>query len=290
MTNELTLLTKENFNGAELDSYRNEGLKLVKTEKFAGLDVDFYRNKDNEVFMTRNQIGNALGYGNPQKAMDNIHARNKGRLDQFSVTLKLGSTDGKSYNTHLYSEKGIYEIMRKSNQPKADDFYDFVYDVIEGLRKGELQIKATPQTYIEALRALADAEEEKEKLSQEVIGLNHTIGLMEPKVKYLDTILTSTDALNVTQIAKDYGLSGRKLNQLLSEEHIQYKTGGQWVLYQKYAGEGYTKTHTHSFDKPDGSTGTSLQTKWTQKGRLLIHNILTDKGYVAEMDKEKEIE
>lgn len=263
-------------------------MELVKQEKFAGLDVDFYKNENNEVFMTRNQIGEALGYAQVQRAMNKIHERNKERLDKFSVVVKLGSTDGKSYDTTLYSEKGIYEIMRKSNQPKADDFYDFVYGVIEGLRKGELQIKVTPQTYVEALRALADAEEEKEKLSQEVVGLNHTIGLMQPKIKYLDTILTSTDALNVTQIAKDYGLSGRKLNEILNEERIQYKTGGQWVLYQNHAGEGYTKTHTHSYDKTDGSTGTNLQTKWTQKGRLLIHNILTSKGYVAEMDKMEE--
>lgn len=265
-------------------------MELVKQEKFAGLDVDFYKDENNNIYMTRNQIGNALGYSNPQKAMDNIHARNKGRLDQFSVTLKLSGTDGKLYDTHLYNEKGIYEVMRKSNQPKADDFYDFVYDVIKGLRKGELQIKTTPQTYIEALRALADAEEEKEKLSQEVVGLNHTIGLMQPKIKYLDTILTSADALNVTQIAKDYGLSGRKLNELLNEERIQYKTGGQWVLYQNHAGEGYTKTYTHSYDKTDGSMGTNLQTKWTQKGRLLIHNILVTKGYIAEMDKMEEEE
>lgn len=285
LTNELTLLTKENFGGNELDSYRNEGLKLVKTEKFAGLDVDFYKDENNNIYMTRNQIGTALEYSNPRLAINKIHMRNQERLDKFSTSTTLVLPDGKSREATFYNEKGIYEIMRKSNQPKADEFYDFVYEVIEGLRKGELQIKATPQTYIEALRALADAEEEKEKLSQEVVGLTHTIGLMEPKVKYLDTILTSTDALNVTQIAKDYGLSGRKLNQLLSEEHIQYKTGGQWVLYQKYAGEGYTKTHTHLFDKPDGSTGTNLQTKWTQKGRLLIHNILTSKGYVAEMDK-----
>lgn len=263
-------------------------MELVKQEKFAGLDVDFYKDENNEVFMTRNQIGTALGYSNPQRAMSDIHSRNKERLDEFSVVRTVRSTDGKSYNTTLYNEKGIYEIMRKSNQPKADEFYDFVYDVIEGLRKGELQIKATPQTYVEALRALADAEEEKEKLSHEVVGLNHTIGLMQPKIKYLDTILTSADALNVTQIAKDYGLSGRKLNELLNEERIQYKTGGQWVLYQNHAGEGYTKTHTHSYDKTDGSTGTNLQTKWTQKGRLLIHNILTSKGYVAEMDKVKE--
>lgn len=265
-------------------------MELVKQEKFAGLDVDFYKNENNEVFMTRNQIGAALEYANPNDAIRLIHRKNMERLNAFSASFKLNGTDGKAYNTRVYNEKGIYEILRKSNQPKADEFYDFVYDVIEGLRKGELQIKAVPQTYVQALRALADAEEEKEKLSQEVIGLNHTIGLMQPKIKYLDTILNSTDTVNITQIAKDYGMSGRRLNELLNEERIQYKVAGQWVLYQKYAAEGYTRTYTHSYDREDGTTGTNLQTKWTQKGRLLIHNILTDKGYVAEMDKEEETE
>lgn len=279
--------TNDLFTSSEKVIGHAEGLKLVITEKFAGLDVDFYKDENNNIYMTRNQIGAALEYANPNDAIRLIHRKNRERLDTISVSFKLTATDGKLYNTTLYNEKGIYEILRKSDQPKADEFYDFVYDIIEGLRKGELQIKATPQNYVEALRALADAEEEKEKLSHEVVGLNHTIGLMQPKIKYLDTILTSTDALNITQIAKDYGLSGRKLNELLNEERIQYKTGGQWVLYQNHAGEGYTKTHTHShsYDKTDGSMGTNLQTKWTQKGRLLIHNILTSKGYVAEMDK-----
>ena len=260
-------------------------LTLIKQDKFNDILVDVYRNTENEIFMTIEQLAQALEYSN-RKGVEKIVERNEYLKKQdFSVTYKLSATDGKSYNTRVFTEDGIYEITMLSKQPKAKEFRFFVRELLKGLRKGELQIKATPQTYIEALRALADAEEEKEKLSQEVIGLNHTIGLMEPQIKYLDTILSSTDTLNITQIAKDYGLSGRKLNQLLSEEHIQYKTGGQWVLYQKYAGEGYTKTHTHSFDKPDGSTGTSLQTKWTQKGRLLIHNILTSKGYVAEMDK-----
>lgn len=262
-------------------------MELVKTEKFAGLDIDFYRSGD-DVFMTRKQIGEALGYKNAQKAMDNIHARNKVRLDEFSVTLKLTGTDGKSYDTHLYNEKGIYEIMRKSNQPKADEFYDFVYDIIEGLRKGELQIKAVPQNYVEALRALADAEEEKQMLSNEVVGLNHAIGEMKPKVEYLDTILSSTDSLNITQIAKDYGLTGQELNKILHNERVQYKVGGQWVLYQQHAQKGYTSTHTHLYDKSDGTQGSSVQTKWTQKGRLLIHDILTSLGYVANMDKEEQ--
>lgn len=263
-------------------------MELVKTEKFAGLDVEFYKDENNDIYMTRNQIGEALGYKNANDAIRLIHRRNKERMDGLSTSFNLNGANGKVYDTVMYNEKGIYEIMRKSNQPKADEFYDFVYDIIEGLRKGELQIKQTPQTYIEALRALADAEEEKQMLANEVIGLNHAIGEMKPKIEYLDTILSSTDSLNITQIAKDYGLTGQELNKILHNERVQYKVGGQWVLYQQHAQKGYTSTHTHLYNKTDGSQGSSVQTKWTQKGRLLIHDILTSLGYVANMDKEEQ--
>ena len=264
-------------------------MELVKQEKFAGLDVDLYKGENGEVYMTIDQLAQALEYAS-KSAIENMLTRNEYlKYGEFSSTHDVW-VDEKARNTRLFTEDGIYEITMLSKQPKAKEFRFFIRELLKGLRKGELQIKTTPQTYVEALRALADAEEEKEKLSQEVVGLNHTIGLMQPKIKYLDTILTSTDALNVTQIAKDYGLSGRKLNELLNEERIQYKTGGQWVLYQNHAGEGYTKTYTHSYDKTDGSMGTNLQTKWTQKGRLLIHNILVTKGYIAEMDKMEEEE
>lgn len=263
-------------------------MELVKQEKFAGHKVDLYKSENNEVYMTIDQLAQALEYSN-RKSIEKIVERNEYlKSQEFSVTDKLSATDGKTYSTRLFTEDGIYEVTMLSRQPKAREFRMFVRELLKGLRKGELQIKATPQNYVEALRALADAEEERQMLSQEVIGLNHTIGLMQPKVNYLDTILTSTDAMNITQIAKDYGLSGRKLNDILHEKGIQYKTGGQWVLYQAHADKGYTKTHTHSYNKSDGSVGTNMQTKWTQKGRLLIHNILTSEGYVAEMDKEEQ--
>lgn len=104
--------------------------------------------------MTRQQIGQALEYDNPQKAIDNIHAKHKDRLDKFSVTLKVRATDGKMYITTLYSAKGIYEICRWSRQPKADEFYDHVYDILEGLRLGylKLTVERNTQLWIEQRR------------------------------------------------------------------------------------------------------------------------------------------
>lgn len=121
-------------------------LEKVKNSQFGTVVCDYYGNGKGEFFMTRQQIGQALEYENPQKAIDNIHAKHKDRLDKFSVTFKLRATDGKTYNTTLYCAKGVYEICRWSRQPKADEFYDHVYDILEGLRLGYLKLTAEHNT------------------------------------------------------------------------------------------------------------------------------------------------
>jgi len=114
-------------------------LKLVTTEKFEELDCNFYRNMNDDILVTREQIGTALEYVDPSKAIEKIHKRYKDRLDKFSVITKLVTTDGKKYNTFLYSEKGIMEICRWSRQPKANDFMDFTWEVMKKiLHKNDL--------------------------------------------------------------------------------------------------------------------------------------------------------
>lgn len=123
-----------------------KSLTLVKQAPFGALLVDCYTDGRGNFYMTREQIGQALEYPHPQQAIDNIHKRHKERLDLFSVILKMRTTDGKKYNTVLYQSRGVYEICRHSNQPKADAFYDCMYDVLEGLRLGYLELQAHKTT------------------------------------------------------------------------------------------------------------------------------------------------
>ena len=107
------------------------------------------------------------------------------------------------------------------------------------------------------------------------------ISEFKPIRDYVDEILSSTSALTITQIAADYDLSARALNNILNEEKIQRKVGDQWILYKSEMGKGYTKSETFSFIKSDGRLDSKIQTKWTQKGRLRIHEILTARGIKA---------
>lgn len=101
-------------------------LTLVKNSQFGTLKCNYYGNAKGQFFMTRQQIGEALEYENPEDAIRFIHSRYKGRLDKFSTPCKLNQVEGKRMvqrEAIVYNAKGIYEICRHSHQPKADDFY-----------------------------------------------------------------------------------------------------------------------------------------------------------------------
>lgn len=142
-------------------------------------------------------------------------------------------------------------------------------------------------------RALQFANQKLDDIKNQNVQLSETIEIQklriaeyEPKVQYVDTILSSKDTVTATQIAADYGISGAMLNRILHEEHIQHKVGKQWILYAEHFNKGYTKSETISIPCSDGSQKTALHTKWTQKGRLLIHNILESREIHANLDKE----
>jgi len=135
-------------------------------------------------------------------------------------------------------------------------------------------------------QAWIEEQREKQKLVETTEVQAQLIAEYEPKIGYLDEILQSKGLLTVTQIAADYGLSARELNNVLHDEGVQHKVGGQWILYKKHMNNGYTKSNTINIVRSDGRPDTQMQTKWTQKGRLFIHELLERHGIIALMDLE----
>ena len=156
-------------------------MNLVLTRKFDTTSCEFYQNENEEVWLTREQIGKALGYANPGKAIQKIHLEHKERLDKFSIQIKeetintlnirnrKGSDSGvleedsrlcnlRSTVTY-YSERGIMEICRWSEMPRADEFMDWVYDVIQAYRHREYKL------------ALQDFDSKLENLNKRLLDL-----------------------------------------------------------------------------------------------------------------------
>ena len=114
-------------------------LVLLKTADFNGIGLDCYKGDDeSEFWATREQIGRLLGYKNPMHAIKDIHVRNKERLDKFSTGLILRQVEGNRTVTReiiVYNFKGLLEICRYSNQPKANAVIDFLWEIADDIRK-----------------------------------------------------------------------------------------------------------------------------------------------------------
>jgi len=103
---------------------------------------------------------------------------------------------------------------------------------------------------------------------------NQLIGELKPRADYTDNILKNTGLVTITQISKDYGMSGTKMNELLHELGVQYKQSEQWLLYTKHHDKGYTHSETIPIKRSDGRKDVKMNTKWTQKGRLFLYDLL----------------
>lgn len=114
-------------------------LTLIKSADFGGVQCDFY-GKNETVYMTINQLAQALGYSN-RKGIEKLLERNPYLTNQeFSVTDKLSATDGKQYNTRIFTEDGIYEVAFLSKTEKAKEFRAWVRTILKSLRSGKAKL------------------------------------------------------------------------------------------------------------------------------------------------------
>lgn len=95
------------------------------------------------------------------------------------------------------------------------------------------------------------------------------------KVNYVDNVLQSTSTYTFTQIAKECEMtSAQKLADILTQKGIIFRQSGQYMPTAKYSGKDYFKTRTHSYEKSTGEKGTNTILVITEKGRMLIHDLL----------------
>ena len=134
-------------------------------------------------------------------------------------------------------------------------------------------------------RALKIAENRLNILQLENTQQKQLIGELKPKADYLDQILQSKALVTITAIAKDYGMSAKAFNKKLHELKVQFKQGHQWFLYSEYHNCGYTHSETVEYTHKDGRKDVTMNTKWTQKGRLFLYELLKKNGLVPVIER-----
>lgn len=187
----------------------------------------------------------------------------------------------RSYKEYLLTKDGFTLYMFN-----IQGHNDFKIAYINKFNEMEQQIQnKLPGSYKEALTELLVKVEENEKLQLENNMSKQKIAEFEPKASYLDSILQNKSLVTVGQIAKDYGMSAQGLNKLLHDLKVQYKQSGQWLLYSKHHDKGLTHSSTTEIEHKDGSISVRMNTKWTQKGRLFIYNLLKEKDVLPTIEQ-----
>ena len=250
---------------SEVILFRHEQFGEIRTLKI-----------DGEPWFVGKDIAISLGYTNPAKALrDHVDSDDITVNDSFTVN----GTQGK-----LINESGMYSLILSSKLPSAKAFKHWVTaEVLPSIRRNGAYLTAEmlhktmsdPRELAKLLNTLADEQEKRQKLEEENAFLT-------VKARYYDQILNSKNAVPVTQIAKDYGMSAVAFNKLLHELRIQFPIRNSWVLYAEYADKNYTQSKTYQI----GEDKSVMHTCWTQKGRLFLYGILKELGILPLCEQE----
>ena len=188
------------------------------------------------------------------------------------------------------SEPMVYKLAFKANNALAEKFQDWLAtEVLPTIRKhgGYLtdekleEVLLNPDTLINLATQLKE-ERSARLLEQEGrLIAEQQVKELQPKANYYDTILANPSLTTISVIAKNYGMSAPKMNELLHDLGIQYKQGKTWLLYSKYQDFGYT--HTEMIPVK-GTTNLKPSTKWTQKGHLFIYNFLKERDILPSIE------
>lgn len=239
--NELIKITE--YNGNQAVSARDLHKFLEITERFSSwfermLQYGFIENQDFTSAKSFTLVNNGA----------------QREIDDYALTLDCA--------------KEISMIQRSKKGKEAREYF---IECEKQLRSGKF---ALPTTYKEALQSLLIEVEAKERLQAQNELQAKELEKQAPKVAYYDEVLTSQSTYNANQIAKELGMSAVTLNKKLHELKVQYKQGGQWLLYHPHQNKGYTKTVTYTYTDSKGETCTNSSTVWTEKGRAFIHSII----------------
>lgn len=238
---------------------------------------------DNNPYFSNADVCKILDINNPSQVLK--------RLKQDGViTNEVIDGLGRKQDMKFVSESNLYKLIFQSKKKEAEAFTDWVTsDVLPAIRKHGLyaidDLLENPDMAIAALQKLKEERQLRLKAQEEVAQKNQIIQELQPKATYYDLVLQNKSLVAISVIAKDYGMSAKKLNKILHELKIQFKQGNTWLLYQKYAGKGYTQSKTHTID----ADYSKMHTYWTQKRRLFLYDLLKNKKGILPLIEQKDV-
>lgn len=260
---------------------------LIKIDNVHG-----YLDENNIVWLNLEDVARGLGIMKIDKKENKEYIRiNKQALKMWLI--EFGIINSEENLPEFIQENIFYRLCMKAKNEAAIKFQENVCDnILPQIRKTGIYltdniynlIMQDPEKFGQMLIDYGKTKKENKQLKLDNKIKDQQIIELQPKAQYTDIILQCKDLVTITTIAKDYGKSGKYMNELLHKLGIQYKESGIWFLYQKYAECGYTQTKTFNIDEEK----CKVHTYWTQKGRLFLYNLLRENDILPLIEKEED--
>lgn len=255
-------------------------LTIINEQEVLGKHFTVYGTADEPLFLAKD-VAEWIEHSKPSIMVDTVDEDEKLRETIF--------TSGQNREVWFLTENGLYEVLMQSRKPLAKEFKKKVKEILKSIRKHGLyaidDLLENPDMAIAALQKLKEERQLRLKAQEEVAQKNQIIQELQPKATYYDLVLQNKSLVAISVIAKDYGMSAKKLNKILHDLKIQFKQGNTWLLYQKYAGKGYTQSKTHTID----ADYSKMHTYWTQKGRLFLYDLLKNKKGILPLIEQQDV-
>lgn len=256
-------------------------LKVIDQREVLSQDFKIYGDLENPLFLAKD-VAKWIEHNDMSRMVSLVDDDEK-----LKRTLYVSGQNRKMW---FLTEDGLYEVLMQSRKPIAKQFKKEVKKILKDIRRKGMyatdELLDNPDLLIKVATQLKEERNLRIEMEQQNEMLQQTVAEYEPKVNYLDVILSSDDTVTVSQIAQDYGMTPNQLNKILNELKVQHKVNKQWILNKKYKGQGYVKSKTFDIPKKDGGVKVVMDTRWTQKGRIMLYDLLKDEGYYPQVDLE----
>lgn len=232
--------------------------------------------KDGEPWFVGKDVAAALGYERPTKAiLDHVD-------DEDKDEVPIQDSIGRSQNTPIINESGLYSLVLSSKLPTAKKFKRWVTsEVIPSIRKHGAymtpdkleEVLLKPDTLIQLAQNLK-AEQEKRR------ALEAKVETDKPKVLFADSVEAAKTSILIGELAKLLKQNGINIGQnrlfqwLRQNGYLIRRQGSDYNMPTQRAMEmGLFEVKETTITHSDGHIHVSKTPKVTGKGQVYFVNL-----------------
>ena len=184
--------------------------ELILQKQFQHLNIKVYGTFEKPLFKAKD-IGDLLGIKNVKDAIKNYNDKQKSGV-------VLTDPHGRSQETNMLTEQGLYKMLMKSRKPIAEQFQDWVCEVIEEIRLNSTKnLKKQLSYYKELTFEQVNLNETSYVFSTDIDGV-YKIGKTDKPTAKKRAQQLQTACVEEIQILYEY----HTCNSLLLEKTVHY--------------------------------------------------------------------